>query len=209
MLGRARVGMAPAGRVSSATTSTSSSSPTHAWRLLQAPEGSYPDAPAPRLDFVKTSHHAGGSPAPRPYSCPPTRDLRGRDPAATHRSTARPLPPRARAGPRRHGVRLPGRGPEAPPAGRDEGAPARPRRRRWGPTAFSVRSRWPRSCSIPRSCPCTTAARPTARSSTSCPTWRASRFASRLARRASCRWKRPPGFCTRCSTRWPTPTAKA
>ena len=45
-----------------------------------APEGSYPDARAPDTalaltGLVKTSHRAGGSPAPHPYSSPPTRNF--------------------------------------------------------------------------------------------------------------------------------------
>ena len=137
MLGRAGVGMAPAGRTlrgtRCATTSTSGSSPTHAWRLLQRPKGAIP-TPA-RRDTALALIDARQDIPPRwrlarapPIFEPTHPELRDRNPAPARRSPPRPLPSRAGARPRRDGRGLPRRGGTGSGSRRGTGASGS----RWG-----------------------------------------------------------------------------
>ena len=107
--------------------------------------------------------------------------------AAPDRRPRRPLPPRARARPGRHGHRLPRRGPEARPQGRHQGPASRARAPSSAPSASSPRSRPPPACSTRTSCGLIDSRRgATASSTTSCPSSRARRSAPASPARSSC-----------------------
>ena len=110
----------------------------------------------------------------------------------------------------RHGDGLPGPGPQARPPGRDQGPAPRAGRRRSGRSGSCARSRSPRGSRTPTSCRCSTPARPTASSTTSCPTSRASRCATGWTRETpAARRRRRFASRAKSPTRWTTRTATA
>ena len=127
-----------------------------------------------------------------------------------------PLPHRARSRPRGDGHRLPRPRPQARPAGRREGPAARAGGQPSARSAFSARSGSPPCSPTPTSFRCSTPARPTASSTTSCRTWRASRCGTGWSASVSCPSRRPSASrsevadgarATRTATAWCTATS--